>query len=141
MLRATGHARMVTNGGSDNVRQTTSGNFGLRAAPMLWYPLFPAAREIRGGTVIVSRCDQYVSYYNAQGQRDALRAAGQATYGKFVLTMRAWPVARSIFDAPCFMLICEGSERADNKLDKQVCAHVTVISSSSHFAHGKRRPY
>ena len=30
------------------------------------------------------------------------------------LTMRAWPVARSIFDAP----LCERSERADNKLDK-----------------------
>ena len=28
--------------------------------------------------------------------------------------MRAWPVARSIFDAP----LCERSERADNKLDK-----------------------
>ena len=28
-------------------------------------------------------------------------------------TMRAWPVARSIFDAPL-----ERSERADNKLDK-----------------------
>ena len=30
-------------------------------------------------------------------------------------TMRAWPVARSIFDA-------ERSERADNKLDKAECA-------------------
>ena len=30
------------------------------------------------------------------------------------VTMRAWPVARSIFDAP---LGCEGSERADNRLD------------------------
>ena len=29
--------------------------------------------------------------------------------------MRAWPVARSIFDA---LLLCERSERADNKLDK-----------------------
>ena len=29
------------------------------------------------------------------------------------LTMRAWPVARSIFDAP----LCERSERGDNKLD------------------------
>ena len=29
-------------------------------------------------------------------------------------TMRAWPVARSIFDAPS---LCERSERADNKLD------------------------
>ena len=28
--------------------------------------------------------------------------------------MRAWPVARSIFDAP----LCERSERADNRLDK-----------------------
>ena len=31
------------------------------------------------------------------------------------LTMRAWPVARS-FDAPS--MLCERSERADNKLDK-----------------------
>ena len=30
-----------------------------------------------------------------------------------VVTMRAWPVARSIFDAP----LCERSERGDNKLD------------------------
>ena len=32
-------------------------------------------------------------------------------------TMRAWPVARSIFDAP---LGCERSERADNRLDNTV---------------------
>ena len=43
------------------------------------------------------------------------------------ITMRAWPVARSIFDAP--LELCERSERADNKLDNlridvvnQVCA-------------------
>ena len=30
-----------------------------------------------------------------------------------LVTMRAWPVARSIFDAP----LCERSEQADNKLD------------------------
>ena len=32
------------------------------------------------------------------------------------VTMRAWPVARSIFDAPLAPL-CERSERADNRLD------------------------
>ena len=35
---------------------------------------------------------------------------------RFRVTMRAWPVARSIFDAPS---LCERSERADNKLDKR----------------------
>ena len=33
------------------------------------------------------------------------------------ITMRAWPVARSIFDAPLVSSLCERSERADNKLD------------------------
>ena len=38
-------------------------------------------------------------------------------------TMRAWPVARSIFDAPLRASLCERSERADNKLDISVhCA-------------------
>ena len=34
-----------------------------------------------------------------------------------IVTMRAWPVARSIFDAP---LLCERSERADDKLDNAI---------------------
>ena len=34
-------------------------------------------------------------------------------YSIFGITMRAWPVARSIFDAP----LGERSERADDKLD------------------------
>ena len=46
--------------------------------------------------------------------------------------MRAWPVARSIFDAP----LCEGSERAGNRLDKAVVADKL---SPFHFpgAHGR----
>ena len=40
-----------------------------------------------------------------------IRLMGDA---RFTNTMRAWPVARSIFDAP---FICERSKRADTKLD------------------------
>ena len=41
-----------------------------------------------------------------------------------MFTMRAWPVARSIFDAPLGASpLCERSERGDNKLDKKhVCS-------------------
>ena len=48
----------------------------------------------------------------------------------FAFTMRAWPVARSIFDAPlCSLMLpyaplCERSERGDNKLDN-FCFHVS----------------
>ena len=41
-----------------------------------------------------------------------------------LVTMRAWPVARSIFDAPLGACerACERSERADNKLDNPLVA-------------------
>ena len=41
-----------------------------------------------------------------------------------LFTMRAWPVARSIFDAPS---LCERSERADNKLDKPLILTVFFL--------------
>ena len=40
--------------------------------------------------------------------------------GHVIITMRAWPVARSIFDAP----LCERSERGDNKLDNSLRSYV-----------------
>ena len=51
------------------------------------------------------------------------------------LTMRAWPVARSIFDAPFDAPLgaCERSERADNKLDKHGRLSHTASSSGLHL--------
>ena len=54
-------------------------------------------------------------WYMVRHKGRAARALWQSRQRLAVatFTMRAWPVARSIFDAP----LCEGSERADNKLD------------------------
>ena len=46
--------------------------------------------------------------------------------------MRAWPVARSIFDAP--LGVCERSERADNRLDKHRHNSITLNMGASSAA-------
>ena len=65
---------------------------------------------------------------NASGAQRARRLVGyHPTKTNQTITMLAWPVARSIFDAP----LCERSERADNKLDKSN-HNLWVISISVH---------
>ena len=107
MLRATGHARMVR-----------------RCASLLVLRLHnPVARSARA----LER--RYTVRASEPRERATRRAKGapmlwspfiaRAKRARGKVTMRAWPVARSIFDALLpSPLGCERSERADNRLDK-----------------------
>ena len=64
-------------------------------------------------------CARPVGAGHGHGRRPSKLRAARAQ-----LTMRAWPVARSIFDAP--LGACERSERADNKLDKRTASYTAT---------------